>query len=73
MSLGDCMCSLRVRVWVVDLMLSDVCEASCVYLCVCARACVYVCVCVCVCVFDLDITKFQPQSKEELQGAVQKC
>ena len=38
MSLVDCMCLLRVKVCVVDLVFSDVCEAS------------FVCVCVCVCV-----------------------
>ena len=43
-SLGECMCLLRVRGWVGDLMLSDVCETSCVS----ARARA---ACVCVCVF----------------------
>ena len=61
-SVDECMCLLRVRGWVGDLVLSDVCEASCVRarVCVlvcerdresmCARACVYadkVGVCVC--------------------------
>ena len=42
------MCSLRVRVWVGDLVLSDVCEASCVRVYVRVCMCVYVCVFVCV-------------------------
>ena len=39
-SVGECMCLLRIRVCVGDLMLLDVCEASCVLCCVvCAPLC----------------------------------
>ena len=48
MGLGECMCLLRVGVWVDDLVLSDVCEPSCACVCVCvcvsyvrARVCVF--------------------------------
>ena len=36
--LGLCLRSLRFRVWVGDLVLSDVCETSCA----CVRACMFV-------------------------------
>ena len=83
-SLGECLCSLRVRLSVGDLVFSDVCETSC--MCLCVFACVCVCVCVCICVFGsvninptliypliLITTAFQPQSKMELQDAVKTC
>ena len=89
LSLGGCVCLLRVRGWVGDLMLSDICEASCVH----ARVCVCVCVCVCAYIYiyifgslnltlnptlltyplTLTTTVFQPQFKTELQDAVQAC
>ena len=48
-SIGACMCFLRVSVWVGDLVLSDVCVASCVSVSVS----VSVSVCVCACVREL--------------------
>ena len=71
-----CVRKFLIRVWVGYLVLSDVCETSCV------------CVCVCVCVFGsvtltlnptlisplpLTTKAFEPQSKEELEDAIEKC
>ena len=78
------MCLLRVRGWVGDLVLSDVCEASCARACTFARVFVRVCVLVFGSVnlplnptliypLTLTTTAFQPQSKVELQDAVQTC
>ena len=36
-SIGECMCLLRVSVWVGDLVLSNACDATCGCLWVCAR------------------------------------
>ena len=78
-SQGACMCLLSVKLWVGDLVLSDVCEASC--LCLRARACVRVLVGpvnltlnpILIYTLTLTTTDFQPQSKVELQDALQKC
>ena len=74
--LGECMRLLRVtgRLWVGDLVFSDVCEATCAREDVCAfgsvtltlnQSLIYP--------LTLTTTAFQPQSKTELQDALQKC
>ena len=84
-SLGECMCLLRVRGGV---GISCWQTSARLVVCVCVCECVRVYVCVYVCVFGsvnlspiptltypltLTTTAFQPQSKVELQDAVQTC
>ena len=62
-----------VRTWVGDLIWSDGCETSCVFVCVCVCLLIMSVTLTLNPILTLATTDFAPESKEELQDAVKQC